>query len=274
MGGLCFWCGLSQGYCVAVTGIPSWSPYAPEDTLRKQAMATPERPELFNAGFIDLVNNGQVATSARLVKMQIGEPGKFNLPLSVFGGVTNTSFAPGSFSTSFRGNEHLIHQFIIPLSGLLNISIEGTRFLRAKSAITQWGLLYQLGERVLTGHRITSSGFFSAPRPQHFINSYMVTGFYFQTGAWEKNNSKNMGVCWLAFRYHLCYSGKNQLRQFLPNFEDNGFYRGYSMGMGVRVNSLINLKAVYYQYQKAPEPDYLQPIYQFSFNYTVNGARF
>ena len=27
------------------------------------------------------------------------------------------------------------------------------------------------------------------------------------------------------------------------------------------------------QDKKAPEPDYFLPIYQFSFNYTVNGAR-
>ncbi|MFM8806754.1 MAG: hypothetical protein ACKOD1_05270 [Sphingomonadales bacterium] len=245
------------------------------DTLRKQIQPPiqPDRPELFNAGFIDIVNNGQVAAAARLVKLQIGEQGKFSLPLSVYGGVSNTSFAAGSSSPMLRGNEHLINQFITPLSGLLNLSLEGTWFIKPGSKVTKWGLLYQLGERVLTGHKLVSPGFFLAPRPLHFVNSYAVGGLYFQTGAWEKSDQKNIGVCWLALRYHLCYSGKDQLRQFLPAFEGNGLYGGYSMGMGVRVNSLINLKAVYYQYQKAPEPDYLLPIYQFSFNYTVNAAR-
>ena len=261
------------GTCTAAIALLSCAPVAEFDTLRKHAVLQQDRPELFNAGFIDVVNNGQVAASARLVKLQIGEQGKFSLPLSVFGGVSNTSFATGSSSSVLRGNEHLINQFITPLSGLLNLSVEGTLFIRPRSLVTKWGLLYQLGERVLTGHRSSLPGFFSAPRPLHFINSYVVAGLYFQTGAWEKNDQKNMGVCWLALRYHLCYSGVNQLRQFLPAFDGNGLYGGYSMGMGVRVNALINLKAVYYQYQKAPEPDYLLPIYQFSFNYTVNAAR-
>lgn len=243
------------------------------DTLKRLAPSASERPELFNAGFIDVVNGGQVAASARLVKLQIGEQGKFSVPLSVFGGVSNNSFATASNSALLRGNEQLIHQFITPLSGLLNLSLEGTWFVRPRSPVTKWGLLYQLGERVLTGQKLSGAGFFSQQRPYHFVNSYLVSGLYFQTGAWEKSDQKNVGVCWLALRYHLCYSGLKQLRQFLPGFTGNGLYSGYSMGMGIRVNSLINLKAVYYQYQKAPEPDYFLPIYQFSFNYTVNGVR-
>ena len=243
------------------------------DTIKRQA-AVLERPELFNAGFIDVVNNGQLAASARLVRLQIGEQGKFNLPLSVYGGVSNGSFHSGAMAVnSLRGNEHLVSQFITPLSGILNFSFEGTWFVRSNSSVTKWGLLYQIGERVLTGNKVSASGFFAPQRPIHFVNSYLVTGLYFQTGAWEKTDQKNMGVCWLALRYHLCYSGSQQLRQFLPSLRGPGIYSGYSMGMGVRVNTLINLKAVYYQYKKAPEPDYFLPIYQFSFNYTVNGAR-
>ncbi|MFM7645806.1 MAG: hypothetical protein ACKO41_03735 [Sphingomonadales bacterium] len=243
------------------------------DTIRKKADSFQERPELFSAGFIDVVNSGQVGASARLVKLQIGEQGKFSLPLSVYGGVSNNSFSGISSLSLLRGNEQLVGQFITPLSGLLNLSVEGTWFMRPRSFITKWGLLYQFGERVLTGNKLTSAALYSSQRPLHFLNSYLVSGLYFQTGAWEKFDQRNMGVCWLAIRYHLCYSGNKQLRQFLPAFTGNGLYSGYSMGMGVRINSLINLRAVYYQYQKAPEPDYLLPIYQFSFNYTVNGGR-
>ncbi len=271
---LSFFLLIVSGTCAAAIVIQPYAPVLILDTLRKQLAPQRDRPELFNAGFIDVVSNGQVGASARLVRLQVGEQGKFSLPLSVYGGVSNTSFSTGSSSSSMlRGNEHLINQFITPLSGLLNLSVEGTWLIKPPSQITNWGILYQLGERVLTGHRLSSPGFFSVQRALHFVNSYLVTGLYFQTGAWEKTNQKNLGVCWLALRYHLCYSGKGQLRQFLPAFEGDGLYRGYSMGMGVRVNSLINLKAVYYQYQKAPEPDYLLPIYQFSFNYTVNAAR-
>ncbi len=246
---------------------------AASDTAKKKSTSVAERPELFNAGFIDVVNNGQLTASARLIKLQIGEQGKFSLPLSIYSGVSNNSFAGNGISPLIRGNEHLVNQFITPLSGLLNLSFDGTWFMRSGSPVTKWGWLYQVGERVLQGNKIAAPAFFSTQRPLHFINTYLVTGLYFQTGAWEKTDQKNMGVCWLALRYHLCYSGARQLQQFLPSFAGKGLYGGYSMGMGVRVNSLINLKAVYYQYHNAPEPDYLVPIYQFSFNYTVNGLR-
>ena len=148
-------------YAAAFVILPD-APVFVFDTLRKQVVPPQDRPELFNAGFIDVVSNGQVGASARLVKLQVGEQGKFSLPLSFYGGVSNTSFSTGSSSSSvLRGNEHLINQFITPLSGLLNLSVEGTRLIRPLNQITNWGVLYQLGERVLTGHKLSSPGFFA-----------------------------------------------------------------------------------------------------------------
>lgn len=241
-----------------------------DTSIRKAAVAS--RPELFNAGFIDVVSNGQVAASARLVRLQLGEVNKFSLPLSVYGGVSNPQFQSSGSFLALRGNEHLVNQFMIPLSGLINFSVEGIRLFTGKSQVTKFGLLYQAGERVLFGNR-SQPGSNAGNRPHHFLNTYGVAGLYFQTGAWERGNQRNMGICWLAMRYHLCHSGIDQLRIFLPLLSGNGIYSGYSMGMGINVGSLINVKAIYYQYSKAPEPDYLQPIYQFSFNYTMNTAR-
>ena len=56
----------------------------------------------------------------------------------------------------------------------------------------------------------------------------------------------------------------------LPEIETNGLYHGYSTGFGVQINKLVDIKAIYYKYNKAPEIDYGLPIYQFTFNYTMN----
>ena len=94
-------------------------------------------------------------------------------------------------------------------------------------------------------------------------------GLYFQTGAWERNQAKNVGVCWLALRYIGCYTNKRQITEFLPDVFTNGIYHGYSFGFGVEINDLVNIKVIYYKYVKEPEIDYTLPIYQFSFNYSL-----
>ena len=238
------------------------------DSINKQVKKT----EIFNSGFIDIINNGQINASARLIRLYIGEQGKFSIPLSFYGGVSSNNFqnqnSGGSVLT--KSNDHLVSQYINPLSGLINVSIEDMVYFKKSDRVTKTAFLYQFGERVLNGVRI---GLISDPRtgkPSNFLNGFATAGLYFQTGAWERTNSKNVGIFWLASRYHFCYSNPNQIKQFLPDIETNGIYTGYSVGFGIEINNLVNIKAVYYKYTKAPEIDYGLPIYQFSFNYTMN----
>src|SRR5689334_23065086 len=50
------------------------------------------KPEIFTSGFIDIVNSGQVNASARFIRLYVGEPGKFAIPLSLYSGVSSNSF--------------------------------------------------------------------------------------------------------------------------------------------------------------------------------------
>jgi hypothetical protein len=241
-------------------------------TKKEDAATTKYKPEIFNSGFIDVMNNGQVNASARFIRLFIGEPGKFSIPLSFYGGVSNNQFqnqkGPSQFSKS---NDHLVNQYINPMSGLVNIGIEDIVFSKKKdSALTKFGFIYQIGERVLNGIRIGPANDPQTGKPTNFLNAFATTGVYFQTGAWKKTNSKNVGIFWLAARYHACFSNTKKIKEFLPNIETNGFYHGYSVGFGIEINNLVNIKAIYYKYQKRPEIDYGLPIYQFSFNYTMN----
>jgi hypothetical protein len=234
------------------------------------------KPEIFTSGFIDVVNNGQVNASARIIKLFIGEPGKIQIPLSFYGGVSSNNFQNQSSyggqggGQLLKSNDHLVNQYINPFSGLVNVSIEGIAF-RKKDAdkITKFGYIYQLGERVLNGIRIGDIRDPRTGKPTNFLNTFATAGVYFQTGAWEKTNSKNVGTFWLIARYHICRTNPNQIKQFLPDIETNGVYHGYSAGFGVQINNLVDIKAIYYKYSKAPEIDYGLPIYQFTFNYTM-----
>ena len=63
------------------------------DSISKSQIQTPfnnskiaYKPEILTSGFIDIINNGQVNASARFIRLYIGEPGKFAIPLSIFSG--------------------------------------------------------------------------------------------------------------------------------------------------------------------------------------------
>lgn len=164
----------------------------------------------------------------------------------------------------------LVTNYINPLSGIANISVDGVIFFsRKKEKISKAGLLYHVGERVLTGVRTGQVTNPATGKPVNFLNSFGSLGFYFQTGAWERNNNKNVGVSWFAVRYIGCYTNPGQLKEFMPDITTNGIYTGYSLAWGVEITKLVNIKVVYYKYTKRPEIDYYLPIYQFSFNYSM-----
>jgi len=226
-------------------------------------------PEIFTSGFIDVMNNGQVNAAARFVRLSIGEPGKFSIPLCIYGGVSNNTFngQQGSTTSIQKSNDQLINQYINPLSGLINVSIDGITYFSNSKKITKTGFMYQIGERVLTGYKTGPASNPQTGRPSNFLNGFGTIGLYFQTGAWERNNAKNVGIFWMAARYIATHSSSKSINEFLPDVETNGLYHGYSLGFGVEINNLINIKAIFYRYVKKPEIEYYLPIYQFTFNY-------
>lgn len=242
---------------------------APNGQVASVSKPDQYKPEIFTSGFIDILNSGQVNASARFVRLFIGEPGKFAIPLSLYSGVSSNNFQNRQ-PIGVRNNDELVTNFINPLSGLANVSVDGVLFFtRDQQKITRIGMLYHVGERVLTGMRIGPATNPSTGKPHNFFNSFVASGFYLQTGAWERSNTKNIGLSWLALRYIWCYTTPGQLKEMMPDIVTNGIYNGYSIAWGVEISKLVNIRVVYYKYLKKPEIDYSLPIYQFSFNYSM-----
>lgn len=266
---LCWLCPLLVSAQVKDTLIRSVNNPVQPATAKNTNSPKEYKPEIFTSGFIDIINSGQVNASARFIRLYIGEPNKFALPLSLYSGVSSNNFQ-STQSILQRNNDILVTNFINPLSGLANISVDGVVFFtRKKEKITKSGLLYHFGERILTGVRTGPVINPGSGKPVNFLNSFGALGFYFQTGAWERNNNKNVGISWFALRYIGCYTNPSQLKEFLPDIQTNGVYKGYSLAWGVEITKLVNIRVVYYKYTKKPEIDYYLPIYQFSFNYSV-----
>jgi hypothetical protein len=234
---------------------------AQTDTAKKE-----KAPEVLTAGFFDVVSNGQINASARFLKIYIGEPNSFYIPVSFYSGVSANSFE--SAAASRKTNDHLVNNLINPVTGIANITIEELRIFRKKNdRLTKTGFLYQFGERVLSAYKTGAATDPSTGKSVNFLNSYIASGFYLQTGAWDRNDLKNIGTFWISLRYIFSVTSGKQLEFIFPDITTNGIYHGYSFGWGVDISKLVNLKVIYYNYVKSPEISYGFPIYQFTFQY-------
>lgn len=227
------------------------------------------KPEILTSGFLDLTSSGQVNASARLIRLFIGEPGGKGIPISIYSGVSSNNFQ-NQLSGGMRSNDQLGNNLINPLGGLINMSMEGLFLFNKKNyRITATGLIYQFGARLLSGFRTGSVSDPGTGRPVNFLNSLGGAGIYFQTGAWERNNSRNMGLFWLTGRYIICNSGKDPLLLIFPNLTNEGLFQAWSAGWGIEINNFVNIKMLYYKYTRKPSADLADSIYQFSFTYAL-----
>lgn len=234
----------------------------PKIVSTNPAVQQPKKPELFNSGFIDFQNSGQMNASARVFKIYIGEPQKFMLPISVYSGVSGNNYNTGNNINS-RGSEQMILGLINPMSGVFNLSTDNTfRFNKKTKSLTGFSFVYQLGEKMITGQQAFTYKTFS------FFSTYANSGLLFQTGAWEKDKERNMGVFWLLFRYHLVQTSNTFLK--LSGYPpDNKLFKGYSIGMGIEINNVLNIKSYYYRYINPGADIFDIPIFQLTFNYSM-----
>ena len=74
-------------------------------------------PEIFSSGFVDIMNNGQINASARLIKLYIGEQRRFSIPISFYSRVSNNNFQQQT-PTFTKSNDHLVnHNIPVKWSG-------------------------------------------------------------------------------------------------------------------------------------------------------------
>ena len=203
--------------------------------------------------------------SARVFKLYIGEPKKFMLPLSVYSGVSGNNFNAGNTSSS-RGSEQMVLGLINPMSGVFNLSTENTfRFRKKPKSLTGFSAVYQVGEKMITGQQAFTFKSFS------FFSAYANTGLLFETGAWEKDKEKNMGMFWLLFRFHLVQTS-NTFQALSGYPPEKAFFKGYSIGTGIEINNVLNIKSYYYRYLNPGASIFEIPIYQLTFNYSMKGG--
>jgi hypothetical protein len=217
------------------------------------------KPEILSGGFIDIVQNGQMSASARLFRLFIGEPGKFQIPVSLFAGVS-----ANSLSAINQNNEFAV-DLINPGAGIFNFSFDGdNKLIYLKGRVTSFHVQYQAGFRMLTAFAETQQ------KNIRFFNGITGLGLTFVTGVWEKNKADNLGVFWFNLRGLYSSSPSWLLKQLLAATVAQNML-GYSAGMGIEISQSVNTRIFYFKFlTDTAIPAFAVPYLQLSFNYSMH----
>lgn len=217
-----------------------------------------QKPEILTGGFIDIIQNGQMNASARLFRLFIGEPGKFQVPVSLYTGVSANNLSYN------RQNDELLLNLINPGSGIFSLSFDGNNtIIGKKQKFTSLQIQYQAGFRFLSFYNRNSQKNLS------FFNSINGFGFTFITGAWERNKPGNMGIFWLNIRALFSGNPEMILKEILGQPAPGKLF-GCSAGLGMEISQALNVKIFYFRFLSNKDiPAFTQPFLQLSFNYSL-----
>lgn len=219
-----------------------------------------KRLEILNKGLIDFFTNGKMQGTAQLMKLNIGEPGGFYIPLYLLVG------ASGNGLGAEKRNENTIANLLNPVGGIFNLTANGMHNLYAKpDKITSLKLNYQLSGKFINGQDSLSG-------ESEFLGiGYVNAGLFFQTGAWDPNEAGNMGVFWIQAKATASLAFDDAvLKSVFGQSITSRFFYGYAVDLGLEINNRINLKAGVYQYLNNQSIDLLQkPIIKLSLDYIL-----
>ncbi|WP_285056593.1 hypothetical protein [Pedobacter ginsengisoli] len=191
--------------------------------------------ELFGKGLIDYGFQGQLQTTAQAVKVNIGEPDAFYLPLYLLVGATS-----GDFGTN-ELNKNTVLSLINPTGGVLNLSSNlYLKIFSSKSDITSLKFTTLFGGKLVSGRDVTNAS--ALLKPAGFVDA----GLYFQTGAWEEDTGyQDGGVFWLQARYGIIGMSKSDLSSYFGNTAS--VPHGPKIELGILVKNKVNIKLSYYK---------------------------
>jgi len=223
------------------------------DTVERQV-------ELLGRGFVDFFSNGKMQGTAQLLKINIGEPKGFYVPIYLLIG------SSGDGLGSQKKNENTVANLLNPIGGIFNGTVNGRNNLYAsKSDITSLKLSYQISGKLINAQdTITGKSKFLGA-------GYGNLGLFFQTGAWDSDDKGNMGVFWIQAKATASYAFNNaSYKEVLGKDFKSNYFVGYAIDLGIEINNKLNLKVGVYQYLNNQDLELLRnPIFKFSLDYNL-----
>jgi hypothetical protein len=185
----------------------------------------------FERGFLDLLSDGQAHASAQLVRLCIGEPGRFTVPLYFVAGTS------GGAAGSPSAQEATAADLLNPIGGNVSVSFTGGGDLARWGDYTTVGFAYHAGGRYLHARDTTDSG---VPL---YVGSAHV-GIRAQTGAWDLASPATAGIAWLQVTLAATAASQEGLRRvFGP--AAGSTTASLSVDLGVDIAGRVNAKVAW-----------------------------
>jgi hypothetical protein len=236
-------------------------------TTQREIGAIPERstskmPQLFTSGFINYVSGGNIQASANLLRMNIGNPNKFYIPFYIYAGITGNGLADVAKKTT------TINTLLNPVSGTLNLSLNGLQLIGLRTGYTNWKIAYQLGARMSAANDALANKDFT------FYNTFANLGLFVQTQAWKNTAPEKVGIFFLQAKAIGMYTQKANLQKVFGNTKlDNHYLVGFAVDAGIEIDKMLAMKFGVYKYTDRHIDSVLNPpVVSFGINYSFLGT--
>jgi hypothetical protein len=204
---------------------------------------------------LDFFFEGPAQASVQILKLCLGEPTGFHLPLYLFVGPTGDAFG------GVDPNETVAAGLVNPLGGTINASINQTHLLWGQQGKhTSIRMAYQGTFKLLSGKSLLDQN-----EGVLMPTGYADIGIRFQTAAWEPSDTK-YGVAWIQGKFVGHLASETNLRDLL-GFQAKNKFAGYSLDFGIQIDGKLNLKGGLYAADEPLVPLLEKPYWKFSFDY-------
>jgi hypothetical protein len=192
--------------------------------------------QFFGKGFLDYGLQGQFQTTAQVLKINIGEPNGFYLPVSLLVGAANSDFS------SNEVNLNTIMGLINPTGGAMNLSTNfHVKLYDDNDKVTRLKISGLLSGKLITGRNYITNESHVSP------SGYLDLGVFFQTGAWTAQDEyRDGGIFWVQAKYSVSYlAGKDIATYFGEDIQ--GMPNGPRIEVGCYIKNRVNIKLAYYK---------------------------
>jgi len=188
-------------------------------------------------GFVDYFSSGATQATVQLIRLCLGEPGRFRLPLYFLAG------SPGKVSGGNTMNAATLGSILNPLGGFLNAAVNDSYEIWPRNPAyqyTSFQLAYQAAAKYLNGHDTTNTTGVPA------MIGYADLGLRYQTGATNLDDvdPSKVGIAWIQVKFGANIAGSTQFKR-LFGADAGQILQVVSVDGGVAIDSRLNLKISY-----------------------------
>ena len=191
----------------------------------------------FERSAIDITSSGVGQVAVQLVRLCLGDPGHFRVPLYFLGAAAND--VAGEQSAVISNLASILNPVGGNFSALVNDSYElwPRKPLRYKH--TALSVSYQGGLRYTSASDATT-----AARLNALLGSF-EGGLRYQTTAADLADPSRDGIAWVQVHYSLTTSAKRELRRLFGPGADASWLPSVRLDAGIAIEGRINLKVSY-----------------------------